>query len=95
MSFTVLIPNAVKRDLKRIDRHILETLKKIIFEEIAISPELGKPLKGWSKVFAWKKRIAKADFRIAYRFDVKQKVVYLLLVKSRENFYEELKKRIG
>lgn len=95
MAFQVLIPNAVKKDLKKLDKQVSSAIKTVIFEKVAVSPHLGNPLQGLPKIHAWKLRFRNADYRIAYKIDFKAQLVYLILVKSRENFYKELGRRLG
>lgn len=95
MTFEVFIPNSVERDLKKLDKKALSTVQAVVFRQIAITPDLGKPLQGFQKVLTWKLRVAGVDYRIAYRSSTKEKTIYILFVKSRENFYQGLRRRVG
>lgn len=94
MKYQVIIPNSVEKDLKRIDRSIAKIIYLEIQNEIAINPTLGKQLTGEYDVYSWKVRVGKTDYHVAYRVDNQNQIVYLLMIKSRENFYKELEKRI-
>lgn len=94
MSFEILIPNSVKRDLKKLDKQTLVEIKDIIFSKIAHSPLNNQILKGFKGVYVYKTRILHTDYRIAFKIDSKTKIVRLLLIKSRENFYKNLGSRI-
>lgn len=94
MKYQVIIPNSVEKDLKRIDRSIAKIIYLEIQNEIAINPTQGKQLNRKHGVLSWKIRAGKTDYRVAYRVDNQNQIVYLLMVKSRENFYKELEKRI-
>lgn len=94
MKYQVIIPNSVEKDLKRIDRSIAKIIYLEIQNEIAINPTRGKQLTGKHGVLSWKIRTGKTDYRVAYRVDSSNQLIYLLMIKSRENFYKELEKRI-
>lgn len=94
MKFQVIFPNSVEKDLKRIDKNIAKIICLTIQDKIATNPDRGKRLRGKREIYSWKARYKKTDYRIAYRINMGERLIYLLLIKSRENFYQELEKRL-
>ncbi|GEM_PF-5931382 len=90
----IIIPSRVKKDLKRLDKAVLKEIQKILYHNVAQSPESGKKLTGHADVLVWKGRILRSDYRIAYRINTEERMIYILLIKSRENFYNELLQRL-
>lgn len=87
--------SSVKKDLKKLDRPVLIFLKNEIFPGIKENPYQGKLLHGEfyglrKYVFSFKG----VAYRIAYEIKQDRKVVLLILVSTRENFYKELRRRI-
>jgi len=92
--YTVIIPNSVKKDLKKLDK---PTIKKVInlLNSLSENPFQGASLSGdFSELLKLEFRQQKVHYRIAYRV-VKEKIeVYVLHIGTRENFYAELKRRL-
>ncbi|MCZ2846296.1 MAG: type II toxin-antitoxin system RelE/ParE family toxin [Candidatus Bathyarchaeota archaeon] len=92
--YTVIIPNSVKKDLKKLNR---PTINKIInlLESLSENPFQGISLAGdFSNLLKLEFRQQGIHYRIVYHI-VKEKVeVYVLHIGTRENFYAELKRRM-
>ena len=94
MSFTILYHPAVKRDVKKLNKSVAKIIQKEISQEIANNPFNGKQIKSRFSIYAWRIRKSKTDYRIAYEIRQDKQEVVVLMIKSRENFYKELDKRI-
>ncbi len=92
--FTVIIPNSVKKDLKKLDKPLLKKILNLL-QSISDNPYQGISLTGdFSDHVKIEFHQQGVQYRVAYRI-VKEKIqVYVLHVGTRENFYAELKRRI-
>lgn len=92
--FQLYISNQAKKDIKRLDKPVIKKLVSVL-EEIAENPFLGEPLKGeLSHLKKWKLIHFGVEYRIAYLIIEDRVEVRVLQVGTRENFYNELKRRI-
>ena len=66
-------------------------------EKILDDPhQAGEPLSGSLEgVSSYHFRKNKVEYRIAFAVNEKAKIVYIIMVGKRENFYEILKRRLG
>lgn len=94
MNYQIVYSTSVRKDLKKIDKTVLKAILSTISEEIRNRPFDGNILKGNREIRAWKIRIKKVDYRIAYWIDENKQLVKIIFVKSRENYYKELGKRL-
>ncbi len=82
MTYQVRVPDKVKKEVaklpKNIQRQVVNALKKL-----ADKPRLGVPLK-WNLKGYWSYHIGRA-YRIVYRIDDTQKVVWINRVRHRKH----------
>ncbi len=84
----------VVKDLKRLDRHWVRKILQAITNKLGSDPEKhGQPLRADLKGY-WKLRIH--DYRVVYKIEKTQVVIYILHVGIRRNFevYSEVLKRL-
>lgn len=87
---------AVRKDLRKLDRPVVLEVFDTHIEKIINHPDLGESLSGELEgVFSYHFRKNKIDYRIAYTVDESEKIVFILKVGKRENFYEILKRRLA
>jgi len=86
-----IIKRAEKQLNKKMKFQRKEAIKEI--KKLARNPYLGEKKKGEKeKIFVLKFIIKGVDYRCEYRFDKKDKVVMILVVGKRENFYNKRKR---
>ena len=92
--YTVIIPNSVKKDLKKLDKPIVNKILNL-FESLSNNPFQGISLSGdFSDFRKVELRQQGIHYRIAYRIIEEKIEVHVLHIGTRENFYAELKRRI-
>lgn len=80
--------------MKKLGKPVVHKVKKAI-GEIAENPYLGEPLKGdLADIRKWVVKDQGIQYRIAYEIYEGQVEVKIIRVGTRENFYEELKRRL-
>jgi addiction module RelE/StbE family toxin len=85
--------NQAKKDLKRLDRPVIKAVLSIL-EDIAENPHAGEPLRGnLSHLKKWSINHMGIDYRIAYQIFEEYIEVKIMQIGTRENFYDELKRR--
>lgn len=93
--YNLIIPGAVKKDLKKLPEELQKIIAKEHLPSIQSNPHQGKFLKGefgkfWKYVLFHKN----TEYRIVYKITETNKLVIMIMIGSRENFYERLKRRI-
>jgi len=91
----ILILPPARKFLKKLNDAKLKELFKNALEEIKNNPTKGQVKTGdLSGVYAYGFRYKKTDYRIAYKVEVKPDgtLSIVIMIGSRENFYNELKK---
>lgn len=92
--FTVIIPNSVKKDIKKLDKPVISKILDLL-ENLGQDPFQGTPLTGYfSNLLKLELLYKGTHYRIAYRINEEKIEIYILHVGTRENFYDELKRRI-
>lgn len=92
--YSVIIPNSVKRDIKKLDKPVINMVLDLL-KTLAENPHHGTQLSGsFSDLFKLEFRHKGIHYRIAYSINQNRVEVYVFHVGSRENFYDELKRRI-
>ena len=85
----------VKKDLKKIDKAIQREIKEIHIPAILHNPYTGERVTGnLAGIYSYHFKKAKVDYRICYFINEQQKVVYILMIGTRENFYKVLRRRL-
>jgi addiction module RelE/StbE family toxin len=91
--YKLLISNQAKKDLKRLDKPVIKAVLSIL-EDIAENPHVGEPLRGnLSHLKKWSFHHLGIDYRIAYQIFEDHIEVKIMQIGTRENFYDELKRR--
>jgi addiction module RelE/StbE family toxin len=91
--YTIIVPNSVKKDLKKLDKPVV---KKILdrLEDLSQKPTLGSPLSGnLSELRKLNIYHHKTEYRIVYRAVDSRGEIHIIHIGTRENFYNELKRR--
>lgn len=92
--FKVFHGSGFEKDIKKLDKKTILVIKDEI-AKIAQSPFDGQFLHGeFRKYRKWKVKYQNVSHRIFYQIYLKDKKIYLVLVDTRENIYQELKRRI-
>ena len=95
MSYKDAYHPRVKADLKKLDKPVVKEIHNIHLDNLLGNPFAGESLYGdLEGIFTYHFRKNKVDYRIAYTVDDEKKVVYIIMIAKRENFYEILKRRL-
>jgi addiction module RelE/StbE family toxin len=85
----------VKSGLKKLDKGVVREIYDVHLDKILHEPYSGEKLHGdLEGVSSYHFRKNKGDYRIAYSIEEGKKIVYIVMVGKRENFYEILKRRL-
>jgi len=86
----------VKKDLKHLDRQVIKEAFEVHIDKLLHNPDAGEALHGKLEgIHSYYFRKNRIDYRIAYSINEVQKIVYVLRIAKRENFYEVLKRRLS
>ncbi len=93
--FQIKSIRAVRKDLKRLSNEVVKEIETIHFRNIREAPfqaeELGYIFRGLrSYHFHYKN----TSYRIVYEIFEKDELIVVIMIGSRESFYEKLKRRI-
>ncbi len=84
--YELKILKSAQRDMKSIkDKNILYRIHKAILS-LKHSPYIGKKLRGFDSLY----RIRIGKFRIIYKIDEKEKVIYIVLIDKRSRVYKRI-----
>jgi len=84
LRYRVLYHRNIKKDLKKLDKKVVDLFFSTVKEEILEDPYTGIKLKGRYRDL-WKYRIG--DFRIIYSIKKDKISVYILRIRYRSNVY--------
>ncbi|MCL4385006.1 MAG: type II toxin-antitoxin system RelE/ParE family toxin [Cyanobacteria bacterium] len=87
MKYKVLFNNNIQKDLRPLNKKVLENFFKIINETISINPFAGIKLKGKYKDL-WKYRIG--NYRIIYFINSKKNEILILRFRHRKEVYNNI-----
>jgi len=89
----VELGSAARRDLKKLPHPVYIKIEEY-FGSLSLDPYKGEPLHGVLKGF-WKVsfNVQSVSYRIVYQILKTEKVVLIIMVGSRERFYERLSRR--
>jgi mRNA-degrading endonuclease RelE of RelBE toxin-antitoxin system len=91
--YELIIPNKVKKDLKKLEKPVIKEVLHL-FDEIAENPFIGSHLKAeLSSLYKLEFRKQGISYRLAYEIFQQEIQVQVIHVGTRENFYDELKRR--
>jgi len=92
--FAIAYGSAVTKDLKKLDKEVL-MLVDGVFQKLSENPYAGEKLRGgFSEYFSYHFKVKKIEYRIIYKIKDEQLMVYVVMIGSRENLYDKLKRRI-
>jgi mRNA-degrading endonuclease RelE of RelBE toxin-antitoxin system len=96
MSYKDAYHPRVKVDLKKLDKHVVKEIYSIHLDILLDNPLTGECLSGELEgILSYHFRKNKVDYRIAYTIDDAMKIVYIIMIGKRENFYKILKRRLS
>jgi mRNA interferase RelE/StbE len=91
--YELVVLNSAVKQLKKLDKS-LKTRIIAALDKIAENPFIGDRLKGdLSTIYTYHLHVTGVEYRIAYQIKEQEIVVVVMQLGTRENFYEELKKR--
>jgi len=90
MSYKDAYHPKVRADFKKMDKSVVRDIHNVHLDSILDMPHAGDELYGdLQGVFSYHFRMNKVDYRIAYTVDDEKKIVYILMIAKRENFYTD------
>ena len=93
--FDIKSIKAVRRDLKKFPREVSSEIEEIHFKRICQNPfqafELGYSFKGLRSYHFSHKG---TEYRIVYELFKEDRLIVVIMIGTRETFYEKLRKRI-
>ena len=95
MRYQSIVSSAAQRDLKKLPAQV----RRVVFNThlpkiVAIPQSTGEPLHGDLKGF-WSYHFGhRPEYRILYTIDEETAVVFIVFVGTRENAYEEARRRL-
>ena len=85
----------VKKDLKKLDKAVLKDIKEKHLLKIIENPFQSNSLSGnFTLIYSYHFKKNKVEYRISYIIDEIKKIIYILMIGKRENFYKILKQRL-
>lgn len=92
--YEVVILNSAAKQLRNLDKPVKNKIIAAL-EQIAENPFGAERLKGdLAAVYSHHLKVGGIEYRIAYQIKEQEIVVVIIQIGTRENFYEELKKRL-
>ena len=86
---------AIRKDLKKLSKQTSARIVNFCLPQLAQNPYLGIQLSGNLKgYFKYVFKFRGTNYRIAYQISEKEKVVLIIAIGPRGEFYERLLKRI-
>lgn len=87
MSYSILYNRQIKKDLKKLDKDVIDLFFNTVKKKISKNPYLGIKLKGRYKDL-WKYKIG--DFRIIYSIINQEIKIHILRIRHRSNVYDNI-----
>ena len=85
----------IKNDLKGLDKPVKKDIEDFHIEKILKDPYASEKLYGnLEGFFSYHFTKTRIEYRIAYAVEEEKKIVYILMIGKRENFYDVLKRRV-
>lgn len=92
----LLIPDAVAKDIKHLDKSVQRELRDTHFPRLKNDPRCGELLRGALKgIWSYHFKYRSTQYRIAYELTEKDTVILLIMLGKRGDFYEALLRRLG
>ncbi|MEE4359842.1 MAG: type II toxin-antitoxin system mRNA interferase toxin, RelE/StbE family [Desulfococcaceae bacterium] len=93
--FEIKTVKAVKKDMKKLSHEVLQEIKKIHFRNIRENPlksqELGYGFKG---LYSYHFSLKGTSYRIIYEIFERDELIVVVMIGTRESFYDKLKRRL-
>lgn len=93
--FRIFLITPARKDLKSLSPEIRNQIDSVYFPLLSADPYIGKalkpPFKGY-RSFSFTNE--GKEYRILYKIEKNELVVLIIMVGSRENIYDKLKRRI-
>ncbi len=91
--YELVVLNSAAKQLSKLDKPVRNKITAVL-GDIAKNPFIGECLKGdLATLYSYHFKAAAIEYRIAYQIKAQEVVVIVMQIGTRENFYEELKKR--
>jgi len=85
----------VKKDIKKLHHKVVELIKEHYFPIIKEDPNQAENLSGkFSSLKSYHFKYSSVDYRIIYQILEEEKIIRILMIGTRENFYKKLKLRL-
>ena len=95
MQYTIKAVNPVKQDIKKLNPKAAELIQKHYLAVIKEDPYQAENLSGkFSSLKSYHFKYIGVDYRIIYQIFEDEKIIRLLMIGTRENFYKKLKLRL-
>ncbi|NLJ79506.1 MAG: type II toxin-antitoxin system mRNA interferase toxin, RelE/StbE family [Firmicutes bacterium] len=92
--YQIIMPNSVKKDMKKLDKAAVKLIIRQL-EKLSTNPRLGTRLSGdLSYLFKLSVRQQKIEYRVVYKIIDKRLEIHLIHIGTRENFYDNLRRRL-
>ena len=93
--YEIKTPSSVKKDIKRLDKPVQKELRDEHFPKIKDDPFDAEPLRGNLRgLWAYHFSRGSVQYRVVYEILRDERVVMLVMVGSRGDFYEALQRRL-
>lgn len=91
--YELVVLKSAAKQLSKFDKPVRNKIITVL-GEIAENPFIGECLKGdLATLYSYHLKVMGVEYRIAYQIKEREIVVIIMQIGTRENFYEELKKR--
>jgi mRNA interferase RelE/StbE len=91
--YELVVLNSAARELTKFDKPVRTRILGAL-DKIAENPYVGDLLKGdLSTIYSYHLKVSGVEYRIAYQIKEEEIIVIVMQIGTRENFYQELKKR--
>ena len=93
--YEIKTPSSVKKDVKKLDKPVQKELRDKHFPKIKEDPFEAEPLRGDLRgLWAYHFSNGSVQYRVVYEILRDERVVMLVMVGSRGDFYEALRRRL-
>jgi len=91
--YELIVLNSAAGELRKFDKPIRTKIFASL-EKIAENPYIGELLKGdLETIYSYHLKVTGVEYRISYQIREQEIVVVVMQIGTRENFYEDLKRR--
>ncbi|MBI5302876.1 MAG: type II toxin-antitoxin system RelE/ParE family toxin [Chloroflexi bacterium] len=94
--YNLIIPDAVAKDVKRLDRPVQRKLRDVHSPCLKENPHTGEQLRGaLNGIWSYHFKFRTTQYRIANEILDQEQEVLLVMIGKRGDFYEALLRRVG